>query len=66
MPKKWEKLTILKKFILRHIYNIQNSSSRWDATAKLYFFTILSPQIYDMMDRKKLNTTMSDLAGPTV
>ena len=66
MLNKWEKLTILKNFILRHIYNIQNSSSRWDATAKLYFFTILSPQIYDLMDRKKLNTTMSDLAGPTV
>ena len=59
-------MTILKNFILRHIYNIQNSSSRWDATAKLYFFTILSPQIYELMDRKKLNTTMSDLAGPTV
>ena len=45
-------MTILKNCILRYIYNIQNSSSRWDATAKLYFFTILSPQIYDLMDKK--------------
>ena len=46
-------MTILKNCILRYIYNILNSSSRWDATAKLYFFfTILSPQIYDLMDGK--------------
>ena len=62
--KKWEKITILKKIILRHIYNIQNSSSRWDASA-IFFFTIFSPQIYDLMDRKKLNTTQFDLTGPT-
>ena len=41
-----EKMTILKNYILRHIYNIQNSSLRWDATAKLYYFLLfLSRQI---------------------
>ena len=42
---------------MRNIYTIQNSSSRWDAAAKLY------PQINDLIDRKKLNTTILHLTG---
>ena len=41
--KKWEKITILNFFILRHIYNIQNSSLRWDASAKKFFLYYFIP-----------------------
>ena len=47
--KKWKKLTILKNCILRHIYIIQNSSSRWDATAKLYFCLLFYLHIWQPM-----------------
>ena len=50
--KKMQKIDAFEKLNLRYIFNIQNSSSRWDATAKLHFFVILSPQIYGLMDRK--------------
>ena len=73
--KKWKKLTISKNCILRHIYNIQNSFSRWDATVKLYFFYYLKLLFFYYLFLlfrymtwwiEILNTTIFDITGPTL